>query len=392
MVKGESPSSDIISSWLHTLKTDSNKSNRHKSLFNIGGLDKETIKKSSEIIPTLLSCLKNDSDPGLRAESAQTLSYLNHKEAAEALIKAMSNDRDGIVGLHAARALGTYELPEVIPALVRTMQQDIFHRVRSEAAYSLGQIGNESAIPFLVEIIKNDEIYFTAATALYYIHSSKAVTSLINLLNIEDSNKLSSIINALELLGKKAQKATPLLCKIARNHFSSWILAKAIYALGYFDGKEANSFIQDQIEKEEDAYILFWYALTHARLFGKESKGAELLIKFFAVHHMDDDQINEYRLLHRKWFYEDEKKEKSTKEQEKTKVIMKQIMLRESKKVEFKSYLRWNKGTKQVSKELEFKIAKTLSAFMNSEGGTLFIGVNDKGGYVGIEKDMPLLM
>lgn len=59
--------------------------------------------------------------------------------------------------------------------------------------------------------------------------------------------------------------------------------------------------------------------------------------------------------------------------------------------VEFKSSLRWDYERGEVNKSLEHVIAKTLAAFMNSEGGKLFIGVNDAGEILGIERDCATL-
>lgn len=59
----------------------------------------------------------------------------------------------------------------------------------------------------------------------------------------------------------------------------------------------------------------------------------------------------------------------------------------ESDYVEFKSSLRWGYKTGGVDKKLEHVIAKTISAFMNSSGGKLFIGVDDNGEVLGLEKD-----
>ena len=42
-------------------------------------------------------------------------------------------------------------------------------------------------------------------------------------------------------------------------------------------------------------------------------------------------------------------------------------------------------------KVLEKVISKTIAAFMNSEGGTLFIGVDDDGNVIGLENDYLLL-
>lgn len=54
---------------------------------------------------------------------------------------------------------------------------------------------------------------------------------------------------------------------------------------------------------------------------------------------------------------------------------------------EFKSSLRWDYKNQQVNKMMESIIAKTISAFMNSDGGKLFIGVDDNGEILGLEND-----
>lgn len=59
--------------------------------------------------------------------------------------------------------------------------------------------------------------------------------------------------------------------------------------------------------------------------------------------------------------------------------------------VEFKSSLRWDLEQGNVNKLMEYVIAKTIAAFMNSEGGKLFIGVADDGEILGIEKDCQTL-
>lgn len=59
--------------------------------------------------------------------------------------------------------------------------------------------------------------------------------------------------------------------------------------------------------------------------------------------------------------------------------------------VEFKSSLRWDYEQENVNKIMESVVAKTITAFMNSGGGKLFIGVDDAGKILGIEKDYATL-
>jgi hypothetical protein len=62
----------------------------------------------------------------------------------------------------------------------------------------------------------------------------------------------------------------------------------------------------------------------------------------------------------------------------------------ESNKVEYKSTLKYNLKTKKTDPELKSKIGKTICGFLNSKGGILYIGVNDKGVPVGLESDFSL--
>lgn len=55
--------------------------------------------------------------------------------------------------------------------------------------------------------------------------------------------------------------------------------------------------------------------------------------------------------------------------------------------IEFKSSLRWDYRQEKVNKALEAVITKTISAFLNSVGGMLFIGVDDDGNVLGLDND-----
>ena len=59
--------------------------------------------------------------------------------------------------------------------------------------------------------------------------------------------------------------------------------------------------------------------------------------------------------------------------------------------IEFKSSIRWDYKQSVVNKELEHVIAKTISAFMNTEGGKLIIGVDDDGNILGLDNDFKTL-
>ena len=67
------------------------------------------------------------------------------------------------------------------------------------------------------------------------------------------------------------------------------------------------------------------------------------------------------------------------------------IVAGESDRVEFKSTMRFDLRTKVVNKKLEFVIAKTIAAFLNSDGGDLLIGIDDNSNALGLDDDLQTL-
>lgn len=60
----------------------------------------------------------------------------------------------------------------------------------------------------------------------------------------------------------------------------------------------------------------------------------------------------------------------------------------ESNILEFKSTLQWDVRQNRQNKERRFDCLKTIAAFLNSEGGTLLIGVEDDGIVLGLQHDL----
>jgi hypothetical protein len=59
----------------------------------------------------------------------------------------------------------------------------------------------------------------------------------------------------------------------------------------------------------------------------------------------------------------------------------------EGEKLEFKSTLRFNLAAGKPGKEIELAVLKTLTAFMNTDGGVLAVGVDDQGRAMGLDAD-----
>ena len=63
----------------------------------------------------------------------------------------------------------------------------------------------------------------------------------------------------------------------------------------------------------------------------------------------------------------------------------------EGKVVEFKAAARWNTCKGGRDEEVEVAVVRTIAGLLNTEGGTLLIGVNDAGVPVGLASDTKLV-
>lgn len=63
----------------------------------------------------------------------------------------------------------------------------------------------------------------------------------------------------------------------------------------------------------------------------------------------------------------------------------------ESDRLEFKSTARWNLHTKSRDERMEQVISKAVAGFLNADGGTLLIGVDDAGEIVGLIPDFQIV-
>jgi CheY-like chemotaxis protein len=71
--------------------------------------------------------------------------------------------------------------------------------------------------------------------------------------------------------------------------------------------------------------------------------------------------------------------------------ILELLKLPESDRLEYKSTFQWDVKRNCENKELKFSVLKTIVAFLNSDGGTLVVGVEDNGNILGLAQDLSLL-
>jgi CheY-like chemotaxis protein len=67
------------------------------------------------------------------------------------------------------------------------------------------------------------------------------------------------------------------------------------------------------------------------------------------------------------------------------------LKLPESERLEYKSTFQWDVRRNCENKDLRFNVLKTIVAFLNCEGGTLIVGLEDDGNIFGLEQDLSLL-
>jgi predicted HTH transcriptional regulator len=77
--------------------------------------------------------------------------------------------------------------------------------------------------------------------------------------------------------------------------------------------------------------------------------------------------------------------------QEPVSEIARLIQRREGQFVEFKETMRYHTKAQRRDQEMDREVARALCGFMNTQGGTLIIGVDDDGRALGLEADLSTL-
>lgn len=78
----------------------------------------------------------------------------------------------------------------------------------------------------------------------------------------------------------------------------------------------------------------------------------------------------------------------SSEHRKKSEDLRNMIRREENEELEFKSSVRWDYQQEKINKDLYKPALKTITAFLNTNGGNLIIGVNDNKKTVGIERDI----
>jgi predicted HTH transcriptional regulator len=75
-----------------------------------------------------------------------------------------------------------------------------------------------------------------------------------------------------------------------------------------------------------------------------------------------------------------------------THIILREVLKEEeSKLLEFKSSMLYDKNKKCINNHLSLDVIKSIASFLNSEGGTLYVGISPDRDIIGLENDFSLL-
>lgn len=318
-------------------------------------LSKKDVKKmkSEKDIKGLINALRYK-DSEIRAQAALSLVKIGNKRAVAPLIKVLKDD-------------------------------DL--SVRENAAWALGEIGDKRAVEPLINALKYGEgdydeafFYINVVDSLGEIGDKRAIKQLIQVLENGISGVRHGLVEVSEraayVLGKMGDKRAvkPLIRTLLKDDRDDPPLKEyAAWALGWIGDKRA---VKSLIQMLEDEYSIV--RISAANSLGEI--GDKRAIKPLLRVHKDDENKDvknavEEALL---WIFENGKYRR----------ISNFDKLRENDRVEFKSSLRWDIKKNCVNKELQKSVAKTIAAFLNTNGGTLFIGVEDDCSINGIENDI----
>ncbi len=154
---------------------------------------------------------------------------------------------------------------------------------------------------------------------------------------------------------------------------------KKVVIKANFLNKREENFKLENITSITLVQNLFNKIFATAHLVAKDNKGNELFVlKNIAepAYHLSlIEQIQDKEVI-------------IPKADENKKNIKEIIKHGENQTFEFKASFLWDTKKKAPNKDIQHSVMKTITGFMNTQGGTLLIGINDKKEVVGLENDI----
>jgi hypothetical protein len=202
----------------------------------------------------------------------------------------------------------------------------------------------------------------------------------IELLTTTDAHALHS--NIVGIIGLAALQILLITLVFIRWYLTVYTIkgSKIVIVQNFISRKEEN-YKLDNIASITLTQNLFDKIFKTARLTAKDSEGHEL----FVLKNIADPAYN-LSLIEN--IQEKKNTKKTTKSKNKPINLKDLIKNGENQNVEFKSTLLWDNKSKSPNKEIQHSIMKTITGFMNTQGGLLIIGVDDKKNIIGLQDDL----
>lgn len=173
-----------------------------------------------EVLPVVISTLKNDTSDNVRAEAARSLKNLGFDQAAEPLKEALKSDRSPDVRIASAEALYGIVGQNAYDPLVTALKDDD-STVRTNCVKFIGNIGGPAACDVIRERLVKDKAGDVRGQA------------------------------AASLGELKDEKSVPELKKAALNDSEIEVKKAAVIAIGVFPGNDALNFLCSALKKQE---------------------------------------------------------------------------------------------------------------------------------------------
>ncbi len=193
-----------------------------------------------------------------------------------------------------------------------------------------------------------------------------------NILLIDDEkifrDELKHMLQNTKFDLETANDSTNGLIKITENAFDLVLLDIKMPDLNHIQTDHAGLDLIKPIKKINPNIPIIMITVLN------ETEIAVEAMKLGATDYLDKDKLTKQKLI-------------DTINQSLNSSIIELISKGESEDLEFKSSLRWDIIKNKRNDNLKFSVLKTIVAFMNTNGGTLLVGVEDNGNIIGIEHD-----
>ncbi len=276
-----------------------------------------------------------------------------------------------------------------------------------------------------IKLIKYEKNYEKVSSAIKYLkvkRVERALDPLIERLENEQEVQIRcEIIQALGGIGAQPKRILPILEEILLKDPNKEVRQTVPKAFAFFGDKSKKILlnalfrstgkvrymiimvlIHIELDKEKlinlfrkemavakTPFDRYSYASGLVELEGVESSALKIINDLIESNKLSTEQILDFDSIYE--LNNDEKNRQKQAQQKFREFINKITNTHETDHIEFKSTFTGASKNKNIAQESKFRIARAIASFMNSKGGYLFIGVNDDGVIIGLDRDYKIL-